>query len=565
MVLPSALSGKRRWIFAALAVNGLLQTALAFAMALVVARVFDGYSKSALLASLTGLWPPALALVAVAVATAWLRRRETIDAERLGQDYVLEVRRKLVMHLSQLTARPQRQQAKGSVFLRFVGDLTALKQWLSYGLAKLCVAGVVIPGILLVLASMSLLLAATVVAILALAGFIVRRLGPAMDSVVRASRRKRSHLAANISEKINHMAVVQVHAAGKRERSRLFRQSQELASAMVARARVAGSLRGLAQLTATLASAGVLLIGAVEVQRGGMSPGSVVAAMSIVGLLVTPIRDLGRVSEFWHAGQVASEKLRAALEAGPAIRNHPQARRLRPGMGRIEFVDVAVEPLFAGVSLVAAAGQRVLLQGDNGSGKSTLLALVPRLADPDCGRIRIDGRNVARTTLGSLRRAIGVVSPDLPLLRGSLRWNLLYRMPGATDDELRSIMEWCGVDRLLRDLPHGLDTRITESAGALSVGQRRRVMLGRALLGSPRILLLDEADANVDAETLAIFERVLSQFPGTILFTSQRPELMNKADVIWRFASGKVLVNPAAERRVGGSGPLSLVKTESQD
>lgn len=554
MTLPSTLSGRRRWIFAGLAANGLLQAGFAFAMAWLVRGVFDGYLRShPAHAPALGLGWFAIGLASVAVATAWLRRRETVDAERLGQDYVLEVRRLLMLHLTQLAPRAQRRRASGSIFLRFVGDLTALKQWLSLGLAKLSVAGLMIPGILLVLAAVSLPLAATVATILAAAAFAAARMGPAIESSVRESRRMRSKLAANINEKIGHMAVVQVYGRSERERNRLFGQSQSLVDSMVARARVVGTLRGLAQLTAALSSAGVLLVGVLEVRRGTMTAGEVVAAMSVVGLMVAPIRDLGRVGEFWHASRVAREKLLSTLAAGPVLCSIPDARRLAPGPGRIEFLDVALEPVFEHVTLLAEAGHRIALVGDNGSGKSALLALLPRLADPDQGSVRIDGQDIATVTLGSLRRAIGLVSPEFPLLRGSLLRNLTYRMPDATDEDVLAVIERCGVDRLLRDLPHGLQAVLSEDAIELSMGQRRRVMLARALLGNPRVLLLDDADNNVDAETLAIFVRVLEQFPGTILFVSQRPELARYADTTWTFGGGRVLAVPQRSSAAGAA------------
>ncbi len=540
MSLPSALSGRRRWIFAGLAGNGLLQAAMAFVMAGVVRHIFDGYLRASHPLPSGGLWGSALALVLVALATAWLRLRETVDAERLGQDYVLEVRRLLMMHLTQLSTRAQGRIASGSTFLRFVGDLTALRQWLSQGMAKLSVAGVMVPGILLILASMSLLLAAVVATILMLAVLVARLIGSSLEDAVRTSRRRRSQLAANINEKITRMSVVQVSGRGRRERNRLFGQSERLVEAMVARARVVGTLRGLAQLTAALASAGALVAGVIEVQAGQMSAGAVVAAMSVVGLMVAPIRDLGRVSEYWHAAKVAREKLQSTLDRGPVIRNHPDAQPLNAGAGRVEFEHVAMAGVLSDVNLVADAGARVLLRGDNGSGKSALLSLLPRMGDPDAGRILVDGQDAAMATLGSLRRAIGVVSPELPLLRGDLGWNLTYRDPDASQAEVQAVIALCGVDRLLAELPAGMDTKISESSVGLSTGQRRRVMLARALLGQPRILILDEADANVDPDTLAIFERVLGQFQGTVFMVTQRPELQRQATVVWNFADGRV-------------------------
>jgi len=127
----------------------------------------------------------------------------------------------------------------------------------------------------------------------------------------------------------------------------------------------------------------------------------------------------------------------------------------------------------------------------------------------------------------------------------------------ASEADVQAVVERCGVDRLLRDLPDGLKTILSEDAIELSVGQRRRVMLARALLGNPRVLLLDDADNNVDAETLAIFVRVLEEFPGTILLVSQRPELAGRADASWSFGGGRVLAAPQSSSRAGAARPAN--------
>jgi ABC-type multidrug transport system fused ATPase/permease subunit len=140
-----------------------------------------------------------------------------------------------------------------------------------------------------------------------------------------------------------------------------------------------------------------------------------------------------------------------------------------------------------------------------------------------------------------VRRAIGMVAPELPLLRGSLRRNLAYRCPSVEQDEFDRVCALCGVDEIVARLPRGLETRLREGGLGLSLGERQRVALARALMGTPDVLLLDEIDANLDTQALGALERVLAHFPGTVLLATHDARLAQAADVVWRLDDGRLV------------------------
>lgn len=318
---------------------------------------------------------------------------------------------------------------------------------------------------------------------------------------------------------------------------------------MVARSRIAGLSIFIAALTASAASIGVVLVGATD---GAASQGTVLAAITLVALMTSPLHQLGRIAELWRSATMSREKMQQAMQLGPTIVNAPGARKLRAGgSGRVRFDGVVVSGALHAFSALAEGGQRILVTGANGSGKSTLLALVPRMVEPDQGRVLIDGRDVARVTLGSLRRAVAMVANDLPLLRGDLRMNLSYRIPDAGDDEVRRVLRLCELDELVARLPRGLDTMLSESAANLSVGERRRLMWARALLGNPRVLLLDDIDANLDLDSQRLFKQVLDDYRGTVLMTAQHSDLFVVPDAIWRLPAARSVSGPAATARNG--------------
>jgi len=545
---PPLLGGRRPWLLGALVLNGAGQAVAAMATALLVEKSFNRVTAEGAEGSLGALAPYAAGLTAAALAVGLLRARERSDAERLGQSYVHALRTTMYRQLSALAPRALQRRSQGGVMLRFVGDLSAIGQWVSLGLSRLLVGTTFVLGALVALAFVSAPIAVGVAVVLAAGSCSALLAARLVGERAREVRRERARLATNVNEKVAAIGVVQVFGQTRRERRRLRRQSTSLGQAMVARAQAIGRLRGITEGTALLASVAVLTVGAREVAAGRASAGTVVAAMAIVGLLVAPLRDLGRVNEYRSNSRVAMEKVRDFLETPNLLRARSGAEALEPGPGRLEFDEVHLEGALEGVTAVAEPGSLVAILGPNGAGKSTLLALAAGLIDPDGGAVRLDGQDLAERKLSSIRRAVSMAGPDLPLLRGSVAKNLRYRWPDAPEEELDRVRRLCSLDELLAELPEGFQTRIVEGGRNLSAGQRQRLALARALLGDPRVLLLDEADANLDTRARAITDRVIQAQRGrrTTLVVTHRVEALEWADAIWRLEGGRIVEDKRA-------------------
>ncbi len=557
--------GASRILLARLVFNGLLQAVVTVAIAWLVRYTFDHHLLSAaptalpetaqagagtgLPLSLGGL---AMAFLLTAGVAAWLRLMERADAERLGQDYVHRLRLQLYEHLCRIPPRALQRRSQGGILLRFVGDLGALRQWISLGLSRLVAASIAIGVTLLALAALNAALALVVGGMLALATVASLRLGRPLREAVREARRRRARLTGNISEKLNAMAVVQVCGQARREQHRLERQSRRLREAMILRARLIGWLRAITEGTTVLATAAALVTGVLVVNAGQATPGTVVAAMSLVALLVSPLRDLGRVHEYRQAARVAQQKIDAFL-AIPVprhvLRQGGKGRRTRGDdsrrHGRLVFENVTVEGVLARFSAVVEPdprrGRVIAVVGPNGAGKSTLLALAAGLLDGDEGQVLLDSQPVARLAPRTLRRRVGMVSPDLPLLRGSIARNLRYRWPKAPAEEIARVSALCGLDALLASLPEGERTRLTDGGRNLSVGQRQRLVMARAILGNPSLLVLDEADANLDPGARKVLQRVIEACRGSVLMATHRLETLRLADEIWHLRDGRLV------------------------
>lgn len=565
--LPPIFAPERRLLFARLVGNGVLQAAMIVGSMLLVRHAFDVLLNPAFDDPEVNLFDPsevisiglfALALLAFTGLAAWLRLLERVDGERLGEGYIHRVRLTLFDQMGKFAPRALSRRTTGATALRFVSDLTAIRRWVSLGLARIVVAAIVSTLALGFLAFLDPYLATASLLILSLglAGNLL--LGPRMNLAVSESRRLRGRLAGNINERIHAFAVIQVFNQQRRERKRYARHSRQLRDAMIQRAKAAG-LMGAVSEGSTAASMGLVLsLGALEVFRGMTSAGNVVAAMAVVGFLSNTFRSLGRVHEYYQSAEVSQRKLVEFLRTRRLKGRGADLPPLQVREGTVEFQDLTLNGILKGFSAAAPGGSRIALLGSNGAGKSTLLHVAARLVDPDAGRVLIDGQDLAECDLGSVRAAIAVISPDLPLLRGSIGYNLRYRWPCAPEEEVARIKALCALDEMLAEFPDGEEHKLQEGGKNLSLGQRHRLALARALLGHPAILIVDEIDANLDAHVGGILDQVIESFPGTVLMVTRSAQRLARADYLWSLQDGRLaaIEQPSKTPVPGTSLPL---------
>ena len=546
MTIPRVLEGRRRRLYARLVAIGAGRAGVAVGLLHVIRHGFNRLTHHTAAGSSTDVVLLGAGLIALAGLGAWLELQERVQAERLGQHYTHALRMTLYARLATLAPRSLQRRSRGVVAMRFVGDLNAVRQWVSLGLARVTVSAIYALGAIVALAALDPLLALAVGLALGVGGVLSVRLGGELRETARTARRRRAQLATNINEKVFSMAVVHAFGQIEREQKRLRRQSNRLREAMIANARATGRNTAMSYVTGALATAAALVIGSLEVSAGRTSAGSVVAAMSVVGLMVPAIRDLGRVQQYWHNSRVALAAIQRFLDTPSLLHEKPGAPDLTAGgEGRLELVDVGFGDAVKGVSATAEAGSVVAVVGPNGAGKSTLLALAARLMDPERGSVLLDGEDLADHSLTSIRAAISIAGPDLPLGRGTIAMNLRYRWPEAPPEELSRVRALCRLDEVLARMPDGENTRLAEQGAGLSEGERQRIALARALVGRPRLLLLDEVDAGLDAEATEIVDRIIDAQRGntTVLIATHRRDRAAAVDSVWRLEAGRLTIS----------------------
>ncbi|MCB1955804.1 MAG: ABC transporter ATP-binding protein [Rhodocyclaceae bacterium] len=550
---PQLISGPRRAMLGRLVGIGVAQAVLTLSSAWLVHAFFDHAVQGRDVASAaTGL---IAALIASGGALAWFKTVERIQAERMGQHYAAELRLALFDGLAAQSPRRLQSRSRGGTLLRFMGDVKGVRRWVSLGLPRLAVGALSAVIALLALAVVDPWLTVSAVSGFALSGIALAWLTMRVEPAVRESRRRQARLAADVNDRIAAIAVVQVFDQVEREKRRLGRQSEALANAMVDQMRGVSLLRSAAEFGGALASALVLFAGAVEVGRGMLEAADVVGALTVVGLIAPAFRDLGQVLGYWRTATVSLDKIDEFL-AAPRLstRSEGEESPRLPRRGRavsVSFRDVSVGEALQGFTAHARAGRKIAIVGPNGSGKSTVLGLVARMLDADQGEVRVAGHAVQEYPLSRLRARLGVVTPDLPLLRGSIERNLVYRKPRAGHDERSRVESMCGVDELLQTLPRGGLTRVAEGGGNLSYGQRQRIAWARALLGQPGLLLLDEADANLDPASASRLGEVLADYAGTVLMVTHHLARVMQADEVWFLDGGRLVEKGAPQELMG--------------
>ncbi|WP_108883223.1 ATP-binding cassette domain-containing protein [Anderseniella sp. Alg231-50] len=528
------ITGEARWRGISLVVALALGQAAAAGIAAFATRdVFAAFRDAS-----TALPVLALGLVASAgIAIALLRFGERVVAEQVGQNYAASLRLKLFRHMTRVSARDLSERRSGALSLRFVGDLAAVRGWVSLGLARMISSLIVLPAATgaLFLMNPDLGIAAGIpiaigLTVLVLAG---PRLGPAHKRL----RSRRARLAADMSERIPHAPELRLLGRVRTETRQMEDKTEKLIDAALERARGAALLRAIPDAVSGVAAASVFLVALHSGAPGAEAAG----ALAAVGLMVQPMRDLAGVWDRHRAWRVARDKC-AALLAVPKLVGKDQADRqpLANQAQRLRFEAVTSGAL-SNFSVTAEPGRRIAVIGPNGAGKSTLLSLAAGLELPASGNVTVGGLMATGLTARERRRLIALVGTRSPILAGSMRRALTMGSDDRPDDAaIVAQAQAFGLAQVL-DRIGGLDGKVSEAGRNLSAGEIRRVLLTRAALSRPGLLLLDEPDDALDQDGPGLVDQLIRECGATTLVVTHNLEIAASMDEVWVVEDGDLV------------------------
>jgi ATP-binding cassette subfamily B protein len=496
-------------------------------------------------------------LVGLALARALFTFLQGYLAERASQGVAYDLRDALFERIERLSFSYYDRVQTGQLVTRLTSDVEQIRTFAGSGVVQLANAVVMLIGTTVLLLYLDWQLALVALAIVPIIAVLLVRFVSRIRPLFREVQQTLGRLNTVLQEDLLGVRVIRAFAREDYETARYTSVNEELLEKNLTTVRVFSNNFPFVFLFANLGTLAIVWFGGWQVIGGRLSVGDLVAFNTLLGFMLFPILTIGFLSASISRAGASSQRVFDVLDAPLDVKDAPDASVLLPLSCRVDFDDVSfrypgsTRDILAGVSFTARPGQTVAVLGTTGSGKSTLVNLIPRFYDVTGGAVRVDGNDVRDVTLSSLRSQIGIVLQETRLFSGTVRDNVAFGKPGATDEEIVAAAEAAQAGEFIRGLSDGYDTVIGERGIGLSGGQRQRIAIARALLIDPRLLILDDSTSAVDAETEAAIQetldRLMREKHRTVFVIAQRVSTVRDADLILILDEGSIAASGTHE------------------
>ncbi|WP_210366441.1 ABC transporter ATP-binding protein [Bacillus sp. REN3] len=490
-----------------------------------------------------------VAIIAGLYTASYIANRYRIRwMNQLGQNVILDLRKHLFAHVQGLSHRFFDQRSAGSILVRIMNDINSLQELFTNGVINLLMDMVLLIGVFFILFSLSPQLTLAIMVILPIMFLISTKLRKKIRRSWQDVRMKQSKLNSHLNESIQGIRVTQSFTQEKENMAFFDGVNQETFQSWKSASQKNAMFRPLVELTNALGTSVLIWYGASLIQHGTISIGIFVSFAFYLGMFWEPISRLGQVYNQLLMGMASSERIFEFLDEKPIVSEAESAVELEDIKGEITFDRVVFSydekrTALKGISLQIKAGQTVALVGHTGSGKTTIANLISRFYDPTSGIVFVDGHDLKRVSIQSLRKRISIVLQDTFIFSGTIYDNIRFGRPDATDREVKEAAEAVGAAEFIEKLPKGYDTEVEERGNILSVGERQLLSFARALLADPKILIMDEATASIDTETeLKIQSALKTLLNGrTAIIIAHRLSTIREADHIFVLENGLLI------------------------
>ncbi|GAA2199779.1 ABC transporter ATP-binding protein [Streptomyces bangladeshensis] len=559
------LTAGHRGAIAVAVVLTLVGSALGLAQPLVAKQAVDASGRGQV------VWPLLTLLGALFAVEAVTGAAGRFLLERMGEGVVRQLRHGLVGRLLRLEMREYDRHRGGDLISRVTADTTLLREVVSQALVDLVTGSLVAAGAIALMAWLDPLLLLLVAVTVAAAAVVVASLLTGIRNASEHMQGAVGAVAADMERALSALPMVRVHRAEEREVAGIGARVDAAYGAGVRTAKLASVMSSAVELAVQGSFLIVLVVGGLRVGGRAGSLGDLVAFLLYASYLVLPLssvfRAMGLVQRGMGAYQRIDEALRLPVEPA-APRNpadRPPARRPTGPSGTreppvlalrdVHFGYAPERPVLRGVSFTVPQRRHVALVGRSGAGKSTVFALIARFYEPDAGTLLFDGRPATELTRDACRRRIAVVDQNTHVVHGTLRENIAYAVPDATDAEIREVVELARLEEVVDRLPGGLAAVIGERGSNLSGGERQRVALARALLARPSLLLLDEPTSHLDAINESALTTVMKDIAQecALLVIAHRLSTVQHADHVVVLQDGRTAAGGRHEELLAGN------------
>jgi ATP-binding cassette subfamily B protein len=464
------------------------------------------------------------------------------------QRVVFKLRADVEAKLHRLPLRYFDGQPRGELLSRATNDIDNIASTVQQTLSQLLTSLLTVIGVLVMMVSISPLLALIALAVIPVSVFVTTRIGKRSQKLFIEQWKHTGALNAHIEEAFSGHQVVKVFGRQKESEAEFLRRNDDLFGAALGAQFISGLIMPAMMFLSNISYVVVAVVGGLRITSGAMTLGEVQAFLQYSRQFTQPLTQVASMANLMQSGVASAERVFELLDAeeqlpDPADASLPAERR-----GRVEFEDVSFayrpeQPLIEHLSLVAEPGQTVAIVGPTGAGKTTLVNLIMRFYELDAGRITLDGVDITRLRREDLRSQIGMVLQDTWLFGGTIRDNIAYGRPDATEEQIVEAAKATFVDRFVRTLPDGYDTVIDEEGTNVSAGEKQLLTIARAFLASPSLLILDEATSSVDTRTESLVQHAMAALRSsrTSFVIAHRLSTIRDADLILVMESGRIV------------------------
>ncbi|HEY3130945.1 MAG TPA: ABC transporter ATP-binding protein [Acidobacteriota bacterium] len=490
----------------------------------------------------------AIAVVVIAAVGAVSSYVEKYLTTKVGQWVMHDLRKTLYHHTQRLSLAFYDQQKTGDLISRVTGDIDAIQDFVSQALLGMLVNALTLVGMLAVMFYLNWRFTLIGLSVAPFLFFVVYGFTHRIKKASREVRKKESEIVSVVQEVLSSIRVVKAFARESYEDQRFEEQSLENVEMALRARRIKAKLAPMVEAIVAVGTCLVLWYGARLVLGGQLTAGALLVFLLYLGKMYKPMRELSKMTDTLSKASVGFERIKEVLETERQVRNLPGARRAPDFKGHIEFdrVSFGYTPdrvILKDVSLEIKPGQVGALVGPTGAGKSTIISLIPRLYDPVRGQIKIDGTDVRRYKLKSVRRQISFVLQENVLFHAPVWQNIAYGRPEATRDEIIRAAELANAHEFIEKMPQQYDAMVGERGITLSGGQRQRIAIARAIIRYSPILIMDEPTSGLDsASEELVFEALDRLMEGkTSILIAHRLSTITRADVIFVVQDGVIV------------------------
>ncbi|AXJ11652.1 multidrug ABC transporter ATP-binding protein [Arthrobacter sp. PM3] len=489
------------------------------------------------------LW--ALVLYVLASAFGWM---QAYILNGVVQRTVFRLRERIEAKINRLPLRYFDTVQRGELLSRVTNDVDNISQSLQQSISQAVTSVLTVAGVLVMMVILSPTLAIIALVTIPLTLVTTAVIAKRSQKLFVAQWRTTGELNGQIEETYTGHALVKVFGRQREVEQRFRQKNAELYQASFGAQFISGLIMPAMTFIGNLVYVGIAVVGGLQVASGAMQLGDVQAFIQYSRQFTQPLAQLGSMANLLQSGVASAERVFELLDteeqlADPDVPLQPEMTR-----GRLEFENVSFayspeKPLIADLSLVAEPGQTVAIVGPTGAGKTTLVNLMMRFYELDAGKITLDGVDVALMSRHELRSRMGMVLQDTWLFGGTIRDNIAYGRPGASEAEILEAAKATYVDRFVRSLPAGYDTVLDDEGSNVSAGEKQLLTIARAFLARPSVLILDEATSSVDTRTEVLVQKAMSALRSdrTSFVIAHRLSTIRDADLILVMEAGQIV------------------------